>query len=353
MMKATAPVPSNYDRFGKKVRIWPDLVSFLATPTWADGVHAAKLANGLTIELRLVNNPFGAGATGSLPIFFSGAVGTREGSSPPYFSGMTFANTLKTPAILISDPTLNIGPDLILGWYTGTAEQPARAGIAAILDEISARAGRDLLLIGGSGGGFAALDLIRHLGDKASAFVWNPQTDFLDYNQKFVAQHLRVALGPEFDDTDGPEVWKLEAAAQLRGHGIEHRLDGSTAARVFYLQNDTDWHLDAHALPFAERNGYADRGDGTHFNDAGHLIVVSNFGEGHAVPSQPLLHRALRLMFDAERSAESILSTLIDEGLLPPLKSTSQSGNTVGRRLRSAFGRRPWQSLRPGRPPAP
>ncbi len=345
MIEACAPVPSNYARFGKNVHAWPDLALFLTTPAWADGVHATKLANGLTIELQLVNDPFGDDATGSLPIFFSGSVGSREGSSPPYFSGATIADKLNTPAILISDPTLNVGPDLILAWYTGTAEQPARAGIAAILDEVSVRANRDLLLVGGSGGGFAALDLVRHLGDRASAFVWNPQTDFLDYNPNFVAQHLRTALGHEFDDADSPEVWKRQAAEQLRRHGIEHRLTGSNAARVFYLQNETDWHLKAHALPFAARNGYTDRGDGTHYSDPGHLLVVSQFGEGHAVPPQPVLHRTIQLMLHAGRSAESVFAMLVDEGLLPASKQTSTSSSKKYlQRLRRASSR--WRPSR-------
>lgn len=61
----------------------------------------------------------------------------------------------------------------------------------------------------------------------ASAMVWNPQTDLLDYDEGPVLDYLCVALGLERASVTA--MSRQERAAALAVGGVQHAVSGTTA----------------------------------------------------------------------------------------------------------------------------
>ena len=114
-------------------------------------------------------------------VIFSGAISKRENKSAPFFSGKNIAKTLDLPLIAISDPTLALSKSLSLSWYAGNEYfKNISVVINNLLKNIQNKYDAELLLVGGSGGGFAVLDqlsLFREPSKKVKALIWNPQTN--------------------------------------------------------------------------------------------------------------------------------------------------------------------------------
>jgi hypothetical protein len=188
----------------------------------------------------------------------------------------------------------------------------------SLLTELQKRAGRELLLAGGSGGAFAALLLGSQLTVPASAMVWNPQTDLLSYVPQVVAEYLCVALGKGPDEVAALSV--QERSAALLAGGVRHAVpatDGEGGLRrLLFLQNAGDWHVVSHLAPYLEVDGYQHDGGGRWHNARGHLVLVSAFGEGHDPPPREALVRSLSLLLDPDVSADEVVDRLQDERLL-------------------------------------
>ena len=98
-------------------------------------------------------------------VIFSGAISKRENKSAPFFSGKNIAKTLDLPLIAISDPTLALSKSLSLSWYAGNEYfKNISVVINNLLKNIQNKYDTELLLVGGSGGGFAVLNQLSLFG---------------------------------------------------------------------------------------------------------------------------------------------------------------------------------------------
>lgn len=163
-----------------------------------NGIHSLELST-LPLDIlvknseEIVNNEY-------IAVSFSAAV-TRKDRLSPFFSLSGIANKLSIPLIALADPTLSLSKNLTLGWYAGNKYYPNLPDLLAnICDKLVESTGKKLLLIGGSGGGFAALNIQSRMLKKSStkAIVWNPQTDLIAYSRAFVTSYMKVA----FEDAD-------------------------------------------------------------------------------------------------------------------------------------------------------
>lgn len=214
-----------------------------------------------------------------VPVVFSGAVSNRSTKIGPFFSGRNLLSQVGEAGIMIADPSLDIDSRLNLGWYAGHSAQPRLAQqIASILFKVSEIFGNEFLLVGGSGGGFASLVVGDLLGELASVFVWNPQTDIIKYNPGAVERYFKIAFNKQ--------GVLSKTAKQLQDQGTITSALGSEnrARRVLYAQNSDDWHVDGHAKPFCAANRLQWRGRGRYCNDKETEIWVAKWGEGHSAP---------------------------------------------------------------------
>lgn len=318
------PTECDYRRFGDVTRVWlsPDEFS---VGEWATGVHVIHLAAGGHVDLLISGDPF-ANTHQALPVFFSGAVSTRAGEPGPFLSGLKIGRQVSDSFISIADPTLNHDPYLRVGWYTGRHGENVQRSITAIMDAIAGRTGREILCVGGSGGGFASLQYATSMTCPASAMVWNPQTDLLDYSPNQVADWLMVALG-----LSRPAVMRMSRAQRierLQGGEIKHRLALSASARnprrLLYLQSADDAHLQEHCRPLLTRSGFT--GDDDLFTDPrGRAVWVGPLGTGHAPPAPGIISCAVTLMMDASCSgvdAVGQVREMVSSAAPPPASGT-------------------------------
>jgi hypothetical protein len=310
----------DYARFEGEVKAWGSIEDFVGALPVPAGVHVVSLPGGAHLDLMVRGDLASIAPDAVLGVYFSAAVSGRADKRPPFFSGSGMSDKLGLPAISLSDPGLEGDGKLSLGWYTGHAGEHMQDTITQLLGGLADRLHRELLLIGGSGAGFAALTYAHRLGRRASALVWNPQTDILDYIRPTVERYLR----DQFDDPVDLSLGQARQALSKRlidagiHHAVRTRPSTGGARRVLYLQNAGDWHLRAHARPYVE--GFALRPDGPGTlaaTDRDHRLVVSRVAEGHGVPPYKLLSGLVRTMSRTATTTAEAIEQQSAEGLLP------------------------------------
>lgn len=279
-----------------------NLENFIANAEFKDGIYRIRCGS-VTLDI-LIQGLHGIRSIQHhvCLVGLGGALSNRVGTRPPYFSGRGVAGELKLPLICISDPSFALSEMLPLGWYAGHSEKPDLAQmIARILDRISACYGLRLILFGGSGGGFAALAQSCLLTCESTAIVWNPQTSIEEYVPGVVLQYLKVAFPALSEEVDVILALPVSNQKQhlpklLQRAGIFHSLVNvprSNSARILYLQNKNDWHVNAHAKPYLGQEGWHRLG-GTSFAQGQSLALhMGNWGVGHAAPPVALLTRLI------------------------------------------------------------
>ena len=313
------PRDSDYSAFLPEVTQWSSLAHFASATDWPPGVNVISLPGGLHIDLFLGGDIASIQEGRGLPIIFSGAVSKRDGKPGPFYSGIGLGRSVSSPFVAISDATLNVHRELTLGWYAGRVGDGLQEAIRVVLTAIQRRYDRELVLVGGSGGGFASLHNAARLDVPVSAFVWNPQTDLLDYQPRIVAQYLTHALPA--GATEVATMTREERSEALLAGGVEPRAlpDGPPRGqrRVLYLQNASDSHVIDHLASYVEQGGLRHLGGGRYADEEhGALVVVSDFSEGHDPPPREVLVEGLRALLDSSLSAADVVDDLQRRQLL-------------------------------------
>ncbi|MGO2828283.1 MAG: hypothetical protein ACTIA3_12390 [Corynebacterium casei] len=270
------------------------------------GIHKICLAGELSLDVLISGNLSLIAQGYKIPVFFTGAVTSRELKTGPFFSGGGISRALGTPFVSIADPLISRHDSIGIGWYTGTPASPAMGGIARVVKKISWFFERNVLAIGGSAGGFASLSLAAD-DSGISALVWNPQTNILNYVPDFVIPYLDVLFEGEWS----AEHWKETATQKFESAGLIFDLTVVPPAKNFlYLQNHTDWHVIKHCAPFIESHQMNAEGDGRYTNGANGTIQIANFEKGHTPPKKQLIQDAISLLCSDRNSTEDALHAL-------------------------------------------
>lgn len=152
---------------------------------------------------------------------------------------------LDHPAVIaFSDPGMLLDDEILLSWYLGVDGWDPLRDMAAVIENARQRIGANrVLIIGGSGGGFAALRLATVVPN-SFAWVQSPQTEIKPYIPSVVRKYFEVCWpGQASQDimNMNPERFSLSAL---------YRND-NTRANFFYLQNLNDpSHLASHYRGF-------------------------------------------------------------------------------------------------------
>lgn len=273
---------------------WSSVQDFLDNVVSAgDGHHRILVEGGHALDLRLFNWHT-AVSSGAVCVVFNGAVSNREEKVGPFFSGAGISRMTQLPLLAIADSAVTDYLEVGLGWYIGDRHFNMQPVIDDLLAGVSKVTDQDLLLIGGSGGGFAAMRAARNVGARATTVIWNPQTDVLQYSPRLVKQYLRRAF-PELESRLEHPDWRDHVRAEFRDRGIEWEVLADADSRpvggkLLILQNWNDWHTAAHAFPWLHATGSAkETWPGVYSVDDDHVLWVTEMGEGHAGPSQAAL----------------------------------------------------------------
>lgn len=300
-------VARTYERWTTNHHIWQDLDDFLqGFPETEEGVHSIGLGGPERLDVLVAGTPGSDGR--AVPVFLSGPVPSRDTKTGPFFAGERVGAEVAPGYVAISDPSVDRDTDVSLAWYAGNQFSDVPAAVLRVLDALGAAWGAELVLVGGSGGGFASLHYAARTCAPASAFVWNPQTDILGYNRTFVDSYLHAAYPDAFSEGVIDENWRKRTAQTCTDAGIHYSLieddhEPSSLRRMLVLQNRPDWHLAAHTIPYIERHEFRSIGTGSYLLDSQHLVQVADWGTGHAHLPNELVIRYLREFLDGRTSA--------------------------------------------------
>ena len=304
----------DYDRWRRPLIDHGSVAEALVCGIRRDGIHRVRIDGG-TIDLltqRLCRIKDGDTDRPVL-VCFNGAVTNRDVTAGPYFAGLGVAEALNLPLVSIADPVMTEHEDLGIAWYAGSARMPALAQeIAGLLNALALQDNYRLILFGGSGGGFATLNVLSRLTCRKTGFVWNPQTSIGAYDPPHVDSYLTSAFGLTFGNA--PAVTELSAA--LDRTGIVHDVTAVTfgEGELLYIQNRSDWHIRAHTRPFTQSGTWQRRSRRVAASaDRQTTLWFGEWGSGHVPPSGELVQRVLRALADGQSPEQVALALDADD----------------------------------------
>lgn len=272
-MNAIDPL-ATYDEFYKLPVHFRELDDQLFAGDGAPATYAVPITDGppLRFAARIRKSR-------RLRIVMHGAV-VRARDRYPRFDRVGTSIASDDSFVSFADPTLTLDPDLTLGWFTGSgAWDPLPSMLAAIYLAKAASGAVDVVLIGGSGGGFAALRLGARLPE-SYAFVFAPQTSTARYRGHHFPSLVKAAYGLEGEGTTEALYEKYPGRFEvLKDYSV------GTLNRVYYLQNINDaGHIGDHYNPF--RRAIDIRRPDGESDDGRHKLVLADLQlEKHGPPS--------------------------------------------------------------------
>lgn len=235
----------------------PDLTGLLSAPM----IHTRD-AGPLVLPFAL--DP-AAGET--LTVLFHGAI-DRGRTRLPMFQRWRFQTELGAgPTMSIADPTLDLTADLRLAWYLGTDGTDLTPIIADTVTTVASALGvKNIVLVGNSGGGFAALQVGAHI-DEAVVVAMSPQTDLRQYVPRLTRLVYESALGRTGDPTTSSLIQRISVLDRMRGTG--------KVPRTYIVSNTGDaFHVSKHEKPLLK--GLQASG-----HDGRASVIDFDLGNGH------------------------------------------------------------------------
>lgn len=243
----------------------------------------------------------------------------------PVFQGGGILRGLDVTRVAISDPTIG-QTQLGLSWYAGSQAQPDLQWVVrGIIDKIAQLTDtQHIVFFGGSGGGFAALQIARHF-PASLALPMNPQTSIARYTQAAVDRYL-------------DQAWETSDIGKVP---VDHDLTVSYANghenTIGYIQNLRDTrHIENHEQPF--------------FNGLPTLERVHSFtgvwGDSPKIGHVPPPKNVIRNIFKAVSTADGDWQTALDSaGFVPGATRLDQASAPESRSM--LRGRRPGTDSNP------
>lgn len=260
-------------------------ISEISTVSSAIGTaqYSYRLTPEFTQEFLLKNS-----ASDILIVSFHGAVNRDKGSLPRF----EWFNSLKETehsCLFLSDPSLAVNPELRLGWFIGNETLDLHKVLAELITAIKEKVGATkIILLGLSGGGFAALQ-ISSLLSSSTALVFNPRTEIpviLDDGSIWWTFYFYIKnVAPELT----PPKARAEYLTVFHSSSIKRRLSArntysrTTNNKVLYYTNvDEPYHAEE-CVPF--QTALSEENDVT--------FTEYRAGQAHTAPSQDLFREAL------------------------------------------------------------
>lgn len=222
---------------------------------------------------------FRPGVTKKALIFSPGFL-DRSQFAHPYFQRRKWLESFDACGICLADPTLDINPEVQIGWFVGTKKTHYLNVVADFLARLLASLGirtESTLFFGSSAGGFASLAFAA-LIPGACAFAVNPQTNLLHFHS---FKDLNI-LGKHCLGTTSAMSW--EALYLQRIDLVTLMREAGNVPRGMIWQNKHDeFHLRRHLMPFLDQIG---RLPGNH----SFLVELASIEAlGHNPPALPVL----------------------------------------------------------------
>ncbi|APX33088.1 hypothetical protein BH708_10600 [Brachybacterium sp. P6-10-X1] len=195
---------------------------------------------------QLVPSAYVVDAPGDvLTVYFHGATDRSRFSMPRYERLRTMPTLGLGPVMFLSDPCLDLDSRMMLSWYVGNEELDLHRTLARMVESYAHQKGIEkVLLVGNSGGGFAALQLAAYLeGTRVVSF--NPQIQIDRYVPRIATTAHWALFGRDTVSDDPVQAPRMDLIERYRRIGFDQD--------VVLIQNPgDDMHHTNHFLPFQE-----------------------------------------------------------------------------------------------------
>lgn len=195
---------------------------------------------------QLVPSAYFVDAPGDvLTVYFHGATDRSRFSMPRYERLRTMPTLGLGPVMFLSDPCLDLDSRMMLSWYVGNEELDLHRTLARMVESYAHQKGIEkVLLVGNSGGGFAALQLAAYLeGTRVVSF--NPQIQIDRYVPRIATTAHWALFGRDTVSDDPVQAPRMDLIERYRRIGFDQD--------VVMIQNPgDDMHHTNHFLPFQE-----------------------------------------------------------------------------------------------------
>ncbi|WP_298752971.1 heparinase II/III family protein [uncultured Serinicoccus sp.] len=180
-----------------------------------------------------------------LTVYFHGATDRGRFRTPRFERLRSFAALGLGPVMFMSDPCLDLDSRMVLSWYVGTEEVDLAEVTGLMIQTYAAQRGLDkVLLVGNSGGGFAALQQGAYL-EGAKVVCFNPQIIIDDYVPRMSEAAHWALFGRTTVSDDPAHAHRMDLVKSYQRIGFEQD--------VFLIQNlGDDHHVQHHMRPFCE-----------------------------------------------------------------------------------------------------
>ena len=288
----------NTERY--RVRTWSSLTEFLCADEIGNGMHTIAM-DDLLLDFYLLARP-----DSPLLCFLHGNAPRPDSHMMPILSGWAVTRGVPASVLMFSDPALLLDRKLQLAWHAGTRSVSTQYAYQLILEKIKAElVPSHLVFWGGSGGGFASLYLSA-VFPGSTAFVWNPQTSILRYEEEAVAQFGKTCFSCGHLE-DLPAVLDGRVVSDVASAFLH--ADNT----VIYLQNASDWHAKAHLLPFLSKlNAALPAPAYSGWITERLYLHLGDFSDGHSPPSKHVIARLLHALAETD-ARELDIQCLIED----------------------------------------
>lgn len=314
-------MPTVHPRFGALRRTFRAPAEVPALTTLENGTYRVEIPGGRLHFFVRADPDDPAGGEGVF-VFFHGAVSGRSALQPPFFSGLGIQQKIGSgPLVAFSDPVVESDPECALGWFAGSAATDVAHWSAVVVHRLLGSDPRNTWLVGGSGGGYAALAIGHRLGPEASVLAWNPQTIVANYSAGPVRKYLEAAfplLAPDLRRMPLAKVCRK--ASRVYGRDLELGAvieGGSPPRQVLVLQNYDDWHVRPHTVPLVRWLRLEQRSSGRFDDGEGTVAWFPEMGRGHVGPDTDRLAVLLRLLAGERHPLAQLVRRLDDADFFP------------------------------------
>ncbi|MCB4321047.1 hypothetical protein KOE80_02360 [Alcaligenes sp. 13f] len=281
----------NYEQFGVPVHKF-NSIDLALEHLGPDGLYSINIGHeNLPLDLLINNFPQeNANQLQEIIVAFAGAIPNRVNKTGPFFGFAGVCQQLRkdVPFIAISDPSLYLDKNLNLAWYAGNQFIPDLIEkIAYLLQGIVQRYKCRLILLGASGGGFAALRTLEVIDcSNVSVFTWNPQIKLSKYElwavRRYISTCFKVESSKIKNEKDIEETLK---SLKIKN---ETRLVPKKGKITYFINDDDSSHIFEHMNHYF-LNSDIERINSNNFLTNNCLIHIGSFGKGHAGPTKPVV----------------------------------------------------------------
>lgn len=211
-----------------------------------------------------------------LRIIFHGALMLPRDRYPRY-DRISTSTRSEDAFVSFADPTLVLAPGMSLGWYTGSRDwDPQGAILETVAEALSVSGAEELLFVGGSGGGYAALRASAEFPG-SGAFVFSPQTSVARYRGRHFSNLLLSGYGEA-----SPEAAYREFPGRFE---VLSTYVGTITNKIYYLQNLNDGqHIVDHYNPFRRTRGLLSA-EGVDPEGSVKFVLADLERQGHGAPT--------------------------------------------------------------------